>query len=68
MKTKITLKEFGALPSGAVEVTDPTVPKSPESFTASPDKNSERFREWLHHRYSARFRCETPYERSGINE
>jgi hypothetical protein len=79
MKTTITVKESGALPSGAVRVTHATVMATPEaSLPPAPEsveglhtpsaKSNESFRELLHQRYTAPFVSESPYPRGGINE
>ena len=79
MKTTITLKEFSALPFGAVQVRQATAPANADSqpqpttesvngFHVPPDKSAESFRESLHQRYTAPFVSAIPYHRWGINE
>ena len=79
MKTKITLKEFSALPSGAVQVKHSTAPAIPESssqptpeivqgFQAAQEGSDASFRELQRRRYTALFVSAIPYRRSGLNE
>ena len=73
MKTTITLKEFSALPSGAVQVSHASAPDSqPQPTTESvngfhvpPDRNADNFRELLHRRYTTPFVSAISW---GINE
>lgn len=70
MKTTITLKEFSALPSGAVRVTHATAPAIAE-LSPQPTQGGETnedFRELLHQRYTAPFPIESGYRHGGINE
>ena len=79
MKTTITLKEFSALPSGAVQVRHAPAPAGADSqpqpttesvngFHVPPDKSDESFRELLDRRYTTPFVSAISYRRWGINE
>jgi hypothetical protein len=79
MKTRIVLKEFSALPSGAVQVTHASAPANPESspkrmsdsvqrFAVRQVKRAEKFREMLRRRDTTPFASAIPYHRFGINE
>ena len=79
MKTTITLKEFSALPFGAVQVRQATAPANADSqpqpttesvngFHAPPDNRDESFRELLHRRYTTPFVSAISHHRWGINE
>ena len=79
MKSSITLKEFSALSSGAVKITDANAPGIPESspqptsesvpdFHAQHNGSEETFRAMLDRRYNAPFVSAITHHRWGINE
>ena len=79
MKQLITLKEFSALSSGAVKITDANAPGIPEpspqptpesvpDFHARQNGSDETFREMQHPRYTAPFPSASPYSHWGLNE
>jgi hypothetical protein len=79
MKTRIVLKEFSALPSGAVQVTHASAPANPESslqrasdsvrrFAVQQAKRAEKLREMLHRRATTPLASAIPHRHFGINE
>ena len=79
MKSSITLKEFSALSSGAVKITDANAPGIPESspqqtsesvpdFHAQQNGSGETFRAMLDRRYNAPYVSAISHHRWGLNE
>ena len=79
MKSSITLKEFSALSSGAVKITDANAPGIPESspqptfesvpdFHARQNGSEETFRAMLDRRYHAPYGSAISHHRWGLNE
>jgi hypothetical protein len=64
MKTTITLKEFGDLSPGAVQITHATAAGIPKPSPQPVESSGEDFREMMRRRYTTPF----PYQRWGLNE